>query len=129
MIPLRRALRLGEAPQIAFVGAGGKSSAIFVLARQFTRPVLVTTSTHLSTSQANSGDNRITIGGPSALSALGSAPLPSLTVLVGPNQTEDRVSGLNFESLNALSDFARKNNLPLLIEADGARLRALKAPA
>jgi molybdenum cofactor cytidylyltransferase len=129
MIPLRSALRLGPAPQVAFVGAGGKSSAMFALAKQFDSPALITTSTHLSLTQANSGDMRFVLGNRLDLNTLSESVLDGVIVVTGPNQSEDRVTGLNDEMLQTLSDFAREKSLPLLIEADGARLRALKAPA
>jgi molybdenum cofactor cytidylyltransferase len=63
------------------------------------------------------------------LKALSETALHGVIVVTGQDKSEDRVTGPNDEILQALSDFARKNSLPLLIEADGARLRALKAPA
>jgi molybdenum cofactor cytidylyltransferase len=127
MIELRQALRLGDAPQVAFVGAGGKSSAMFAFARQFPKS-LVTTSTHLSVQQAASANLQIKLTNDEDLSQIDPAVLPDSTVLVGPEQSKDRVSGPSPEVLEALSDFARRHSLPLFVEADGARLRALKAP-
>lgn len=129
MIALRHALRLGVAPQIAFVGAGGKSSAMFALSRQFDRPVLVTTSTHLSVDQSNSGDLRLTIQSAGDVKSIDVSTLPSVTIVIGTEQSSDRVSGPDANTLGALSDFACNHSIPLLIEADGARLRAMKAPA
>lgn len=129
MIPISRALRLEDAPQIAFVGAGGKSTALFTLARQYIKPVLVTTSTHLSTGQAASGDARITLASKDDVEKLDARDLPPLTVFTGPEGSETHASGPEPRVLRALSDFARHHSLPLLVEADGARLRALKAPA
>ena len=45
---------------IAFVGAGGKSTAIFQLAHELS-PAIVTTSTHIGTWQASAAD-RISSG-------------------------------------------------------------------
>jgi molybdenum cofactor cytidylyltransferase len=129
MIPLRKALRLDGAPQIAVVGAGGKTTAMFALASQFSDPVLVTTSTHLALSQTALGDLHIDLRNESDIHSIDVAKLPAVTVVTGPKQTDDRVSGPPPEVLGALSAFARQHSLPLLIEADGARLRALKAPA
>lgn len=128
MITLLRALRLNKAPQVAFVGAGGKTTTLFALARQFDK-VLITTSTHLSTAQISLGDLHGTLRNKIDVQSLDTARLPAVTVLTGPEQTEGRVSGPDEESLRALSGFARRYALPLLIEADGARLRPLKAPA
>ena len=63
MIELKRALRVKEAEQVAFVGAGGKTAAIFQLARQLEGPVLVTTSTHFAVNQLGMGDGHIEIIG------------------------------------------------------------------
>lgn len=125
MIHLKKAFRLGPAPQVAFVGAGGKTSAMFALAREYPA-ALVTTSTHLSLEQARSGDRHVELNSPSQLESF--TPAEGITVLTGPAQ-EDRVAGLDEATLAALSAFARRHSLPLLIEADGAREHALKAPA
>lgn len=129
MIPLRQALRLGDSPQVAFVGAGGKTSAAFTLARQFERPVLVTTSTHFAVDQLKLADLHLVFNSISDLRKLSAENLPAITVITGGETKEDRVSGLDAEGMAALSAFARANNLPLLVEADGARRRAFKAPA
>lgn len=127
MIPLKQALRLGDAPQLAFTGAGGKTTALFQLARQFEGPVLVTTSTHLSLEQAGWGDTHIVVAEGDEWQ-LTPHDLDGVTVITGP-PTGERVDSLHAEALLSLSAFARANEIPLLIEADGARQRALKAPA
>ncbi len=60
-LTLAQALRLDHRPSripnsefristsVAFVGAGGKTTAMFQLARELTPPVIVTTTTHLGT--------------------------------------------------------------------------------
>lgn len=128
MIPLRRALRLGASPQVAFVGAGGKTSALFLLARQFEKPVLVTTSTHFAVDQLSKADKHLVIQKPAEIEAVKVADLSSVTVFTGAAK-DDRVMGLDAASLQVLSEFARRHELPLLIEADGARRLPLKAPA
>ena len=128
MIALKHALRLGGAPQLAFVGAGGKTAALFILARQFDKPVLVTTSTHLATSQAQLGDQHLVFQHASDLKTLDADKLLSVTVITGEGN-KDRLAGLDESTLAELSAFARQHGLPLLIEADGARQLALKAPA
>jgi molybdenum cofactor cytidylyltransferase len=129
MITLRRALRLGDAPQIAFVGAGGKSAGLFALARQFDKPVIVTSSTHFATEQLELADRHLLVSNTSDVEKLSAENLPAVTILIGAETKEGRVSGLDESSLAALSAFARSHSLPLLIEADGARRRALKTPA
>jgi molybdenum cofactor cytidylyltransferase len=128
MIPLRRALRLGASPQIAFVGAGGKTSALFALAREFEKPVLVTTATHFAIDQLTKADSHIVFRNQSEVNQMDLQNLAPVTALIGAAGTDGRVSGPSEESLLSISEFARSNNLPLLIEADGARRLALKAP-
>jgi molybdenum cofactor cytidylyltransferase len=129
MIELCKALRLGGAPQVAFVGAGGKTTAMFTLARQFDKPVLVTTSTHLGTNQLGFADQHIVVSSVEEISRLDPDALPAVSVITGGDAGNDRVAGLSEETLAALSAYAREHGLPLLIEADGARERSLKAPA
>jgi molybdenum cofactor cytidylyltransferase len=129
LITLHRALRLGDAPQVAFVGAGGKSSALFAFARQFDRPVIVTTSTHFAVEQLKLADRHLVVGHVSDIEKISAENFPAVTVMTGPEINDGRVSGLDAQSISALGAFARSHSLPLLIEADGARRRALKAPA
>ena len=88
--------------------------------------VVMTTTTHLGKWQG---------GSPSAYHHVAwgieeKVILGSETILVtGPPGKDERWGSLNPESLEKLSRICRENEIPLLIEADGARQRPLKAPA
>ena len=143
---LVRALRLdleASPPSLALVGAGGKTTTLFSLGRRLLLPpynyptVLLTASTHLSGRLARQADAHFVIHSPREIEAL-AHQLPSGVVAVtGPPAAgheqeimeESRVTGLEPETLARLRDFATQRRLPLLIEADGSRLRPLKAPA
>ena len=56
MIKLVDAIRLDKKTRLAIVGGGGKTTAMFQLARQFATPVIVTTTTHLGTEQGALAD-------------------------------------------------------------------------
>jgi phosphoenolpyruvate-protein kinase (PTS system EI component) len=58
---LKQALRLSNTPRIAFVGAGGKTTAISILAKEISAPVIVSTTTHLGSWQTNIADRHIII--------------------------------------------------------------------
>jgi hypothetical protein len=58
---LVRALRIAPNEAIALVGAGGKTTAIFQVARQLTPPVIVSTTTHLSIPQASFADRHLIV--------------------------------------------------------------------
>src|SRR3989304_10520852 len=118
MIPLKRALRRGKAPQVSFVGAGGKTAALFILARLFDSPVLVTTSTHLAVSQAEQGDQHLAILQAKDLASLEANRLPPVTVITGGSNAEGRLGSLDDESLHKLSAFARQYSCPVSNAAD-----------
>ncbi|MCC6148512.1 MAG: hypothetical protein IT308_13215, partial [Anaerolineaceae bacterium] len=117
---LRQALRIDESICIAIVGAGGKTTLMFRLGRQFPSPVIVTTTTHLGIEQIKLADQHFYIDSPDDLAFIECNMPSGITLVTGP-KVEDRVSGLNQESLLALQEAARKKRLPLLIEADGSR--------
>lgn len=124
MIALDDALRLSGAPTIALVGAGGKTTTMFVLARRLA-PSIVTTTTHLAGDEARFADHHLLWE-----QAAGALPPPAgvalVTGLVDPSTR--RLQGLPpaaFSSLHAQVAGQR----PLLVEADGSRRRPLKAPA
>jgi len=134
MINLTRALRLNRALRLAFVGAGGKTSALFRLARELDPPVIVTTTTHLGEDQAALADLHLILEKPEDLERLPN-PLPDQVILVsGPPVLESRLGGLSFELFSGLAARVQaygsgRNEIPLLVEADGSRMRPLKAPA
>jgi molybdenum cofactor cytidylyltransferase len=126
---LSDALRVQRGDVVAFVGAGGKTSALFRLAHELSAEgwrVLVTTTTRLARSEIDA------------------APLAAcLTKSIGPpmirkwlNEHEfvflysalskDKVIGLPPQTITGLVDSV--NSDVLLVEADGARRLPLKAP-
>ncbi len=126
---LRQALRANRAVQAAFVGSGGKTTAMFQLARQFEPPVLVSASTHLSIEQLKLADRHVTVRSLADVRAA-LADLPAQVVaFTGPAGSDGRTGGLDEAALNVLHEFAEEWRIPLLVEADGSRRLPLKAPA
>src|ERR1043166_6044563 len=60
---LSRALRASNTASIAFIGAGGKTTAMFQLARELSAktPVIVTTSAHLGAWQTPQADKHLVV--------------------------------------------------------------------
>jgi molybdenum cofactor cytidylyltransferase len=119
-------LRIAHATCIAFTGGGGKTSALFMAAREMA-PALVTTSTHLAARQVSNADRHIlwTPGEP-----LPEIEMSGVTLITGPFREDiARVTAPTLEQLQLLKEFAGYHDLPLLIEADGSRQKPLKAPA
>ena len=53
---LKQSLRVTPGECIAFSGAGGKTTAIFTLAREMNAPVLISTTTHFGLDQLSLAD-------------------------------------------------------------------------
>jgi molybdenum cofactor cytidylyltransferase len=112
---------------IAFVGAGGKTTAIFQLARNLPQPVIVTTTTHMGQWQIGLADRHIIADTPQTLtSAIEEAQ--GVILVTGPI-SGDRTNPLSPSDLSILNQYCTAGQIPLLIEADGARQKPLKAPA
>ncbi len=121
-------------PCVALVGAGGKTTALFQLARALAQRaggVLVTTTTHLGLEQAAQAGQHFRVGSAAEL-AMGLERLEAGEVILftGPALAEEaRLGGLSEALAGQLAQAARLRGLPLLVEADGARRKPLKAPA
>jgi molybdenum cofactor cytidylyltransferase len=111
---------------IAFVGAGGKTTAMFQLARQLPPPVIVTATTHLGDWQIPLADRHIIAASPAPLEAIEHGL--SGVILVTGEIEEDRTKPVDNKVLLWLREFCGYHSLPLLVEADGSRQKPLKAP-
>ncbi|MDO9129335.1 MAG: selenium cofactor biosynthesis protein YqeC [Anaerolineales bacterium] len=124
---LSRALRLSPTPCLALTGAGGKTTALFKLARELPPPVIVTATTHLHVDQVKLTDSHW-MGETCADFAGLEENLRGVMLVTGPIDG-DRTTGLNESLLYWLHAVYGFHDLPLLVEADGARQKPLKAPA
>lgn len=133
---LIEAFRDKQPTHLAFVGAGGKTSALFRVARELTTPpkssrsyktILVTTTTHFGAWQARLADQLVWIKSVAEVDELDQA-MPEGILMLSGGEANDRLSGLKQEELENVRQVAERLHLPLLIEADGAHTRPLKAP-
>ncbi len=108
----------------AFVGAGGKTTALFQLAGELAPPVVVTTTTHLGAWQISPATEHTIIENPEDIKGF----TPRGVSLVTGKTEGDRVKGLDFKAISWLHEVCKNSSLPLLVEADGARQKPLKAP-
>ncbi|MBI3739423.1 MAG: putative selenium-dependent hydroxylase accessory protein YqeC [Chloroflexi bacterium] len=135
---LSKALRISDNPCIAFVGAGGKTTAMFQLARELNgraeplesrrpeKPVLITATSHLGQWQIPLADYHVVARSPSDLDQL---DFHGVTLITGPIGNDERTEAVSQEVLSCLHADAKKRGIPLFIEADGSRQKPLKAPA
>lgn len=134
---LLQALRLDKPPRLAFVGAGGKTTAMFELARQLLengaqdgiQTVIVTTTTHLSVEQVHLADQHVQLRESFTPGQILAALVPGVVLLTGEGVESGRVKGPGEGVLQSLRTLADEIPLPILIEADGAHQKAVKAPA
>jgi len=130
---LTRALRIQRGEVVSFVGAGGKTSAMFRLAHELTAEgwrVVTTTTTRLSIPQTQLAPCHLTADRlEPALRAL-----PDLLTLYGqtlvfrhPLPAEGKVAGIPPRWVRHMATLAGVD--AILVEADGARERPFKAPA
>ncbi|RPJ45126.1 MAG: putative selenium-dependent hydroxylase accessory protein YqeC [Chloroflexi bacterium] len=125
---LARALRVARTARVAFTGAGGKTTALFQLARAVEPPVVVTSSTHLGAWQADLADHHLIISRAEDVQRF-AGQIEGVTVITGPAGEDQRLQGLDGAALGAVHELAGQLGFPVLVEADGSRQKPLKAPA
>jgi molybdenum cofactor cytidylyltransferase len=124
-LSINRALRVDSSSCIAFIGAGGKTTALFQLARKIQQPVIVTATSHLGTWQTKLADQHIIAESPDSLGELEHG-LKGILLVTG-ELDGDRTKPVNYNLLHWLYRFCDDHAIPLLIEADGSRQKPLKA--
>lgn len=117
-----------EPLRVAVVGGGGKTTAVFQLAHQLSGKAWVSTTTHLGTDQLNLADRHFTL--------LEGEGLPAdrwldqkVSLLTGIRTPDERVLGLGVKTMDSVLLLAEREQVSLIIEADGARSHPTKAPA
>jgi molybdenum cofactor cytidylyltransferase len=121
---LQQAFRLGPAPRLALVGAGGKSTCLFRLAREYPAPLLLGCTAHLALEQSEGVDHHIIVQSSTDIPrTLGEGQ----TLFTGVDNGKGRWSGLPPETLPALQRLADELQTPLLFESDGSRCLPIKA--
>jgi molybdenum cofactor cytidylyltransferase len=124
---ISRALRLPILPRqvVSFTGSGGKTTAVFKLARELTGrgPVIVTSTSHLGVWQISLADRHVVAIHPDELRF----PADGVILVTGEIE-DDRTQPINDIILGWLRADSKQHGIPLLIEADGSRRKPLKAP-
>lgn len=101
---------------------------MFALAKATPGPVVVTTTTHLGVWQIPLADDHLILApGEDLLEKI--PDKMAVQLITGPAGSDERLAALTPRQLEALRDYCQAQGIPLLIEADGARQRAIKAPA
>ena len=122
-----QALRYSSGQSVAFIGAGGKTTAMFKLAREMARfsPVIVTASSHLGVWQVSSAEKHLVVTSINEFNDL-EKDLKGIILITGVVDG-DRTKPVSDEVLFVLSQLCISRSIPLLIEADGSRSKPIKA--
>lgn len=121
-LTLARALRMQPTDCVAFIGAGGKTTALFKLARELPAAI-VTATTHLAVWQTSLADRHIATDGDAIE---GIEDFQGILLVTG-EPDGDRTKPISEKLLHRLHQHCKAHSLPLLIEADGSRQKPLKA--
>ena len=124
---LFESLGLSEPVKIAVVGAGGKTTVVFQLARQVKGKAGVTTTTHLGTDQLDLADRHFILDDDGELEP--STWLENkVSLLTGDRTPDDRMRGPSSEAMDEIVKLAGEKRVSVIVEADGARSHPIKAP-
>lgn len=127
------ALPIEKTSRLAFVGAGGKTTAMFRLARQAQimgmNPIFCSATTHLAEEQLALADQHFVIRTPEDIISLYDVSMRGITLLTGELGEDHRTRGLSLALMDQVNQLADYHQAALLVEADGARRKPLKAPA
>jgi len=129
---LSDSLRAMPGQALAFVGAGGKTSAITRLVDELAPaiPVLVTTTTRLGSGQQTIAAWHVLDADPGWREAMGEHLAGGQSVLLtGPADEDGKWTAPADAALDAARDLVDRLGGVILVEADGARSLSLKAPA
>lgn len=114
---------------ISLVGAGGKTTAMFQIARELVQSqfssVILTATAHLGTWQTSLADHHLVANN---LNELADIPSHGITLITGDIENE-RTKPASQIILSWLREYKQERGIPLLIEADGSHQKSLKAPA
>src|SRR6266498_2398940 len=116
-LSLAQALRVNSAACVAFIGAGGKTTAMFQLARALSNdngksPVIVTATSHLGTWQLGLADRHILANTPDPIEKLEHGL--SGVILITGEVDGNRTKPVNDHLINWLQQFCGYHSIPLL---------------
>ena len=131
MLEFLSKLRVDSPLCVSIVGAGGKTTLLSLLAKQLHGRNICTTTTKLACQEASLFSRHLDLRSqffdPTQLRYLER----DLLITNGPTQKgrENKLQGLNEAQLNQVWKYCQDSCANLLIEADGAKRKLLKAPA
>jgi len=118
-----------ESDQIAWVGAGGKTSLIFSVAKElFANKCVITSTTKMAKYEIELADQSIKL---KTLENFNVDVIKGITLIYQELVENDKtkIVGIEKNELGKLSRLLHRHQIPLLIEADGSQRKPSKFPA
>ncbi len=132
---LRVGFRLGPGEVVSVVGGGGKTTLMFRLADEIVAAggrVITTTTTRIFSAQTGLAPFHIVLENPTQppgeLPALLQAH-PHVLITAPPYSVSGKAPGIAPELVEEMKESVGDPTLTIVVEADGSRMRSLKAPA
>ena len=132
---LRVGFRLGPGEVVSVVGGGGKTTLMFRLADEIVAAggrVITTTTTRIFSAQTGLAPFHIVLENPTQppgeLPALLQAH-PHVLITAPPDSVSGKAPGIAPELVEEMKESVGDPTLTIVVEADGSRMRSLKAPA
>ena len=120
-----------DTDQVAWVGAGGKTSLIFSIARElFAKKCVITTSTRMAKEEVKNSDQTYRFI-QLKTSDLENEEISGVSLIYKDIDETDnsKIKGFDELQLQTISHICKIKEIPLLIEADGAKRKSFKFPA
>lgn len=114
--------------QVAWVGAGGKTSLIFAVAHElFSKKCVIATTTKMARSEIEFADQSIKI---TEFEKFEADRINDVTLIYkgSAENEETKITGYQIDELKALSEILLQFQIPLFIEADGSKRKPCKFP-
>lgn len=132
---LQTCFRIRHDEVVAIVGGGGKSTLMFRLAEEIVaagRRVITTTTTRIFSAQTELAPCHMEVGNPANM--LRELPVllqahPHVLITMAHGDISGKAPGIPAEFVEHLKKNIGDPKLTILVEADGSRMRSLKAPA
>lgn len=131
MIDHLNELRVGNPLCISIVGAGGKTTLLSLLAKQLPGRNICTTTTKLACQEVSLFSRHLNLQSRSFESKHFGFQEKNVLITNGTLEIDQnkKMQGLNNDQLEEIWEHCLDSSMNLLIEADGAKRRLLKAPA
>lgn len=123
-------INLKERELLSFIGAGGKTTTIFKLAKELKnleKKVLVTTSTAIFYPEKDEFDKIIVSSSNDIIKTLRSINRGTITVIGREISSENKLLGLRKETIDNIYNIDIFDYI--LVEADGSKRKSIKSPA